>query len=160
MMSPTDALHSLEGEVLAQGENMTLEQVNEALSAVSGDLLYLRLGIELGSANEVTLTVKSNGEKDLTAFTYNAQEGVISGRNPNKTKEAKGLVVSGPLEVRDGKLTMEVYVDRSLVEGFFNDSKSISIRSYADFDSQNVSLEADGDITVTELYVAEMKSIY
>ena len=51
-------------------------------------------------------------------------------------------------------------MDRSLVEGFFNDSKSVSIRSYADFDSQSVSLEADGEITVTELYVAEMKSIY
>ena len=160
MMSPTDALHSLEGEVLAQGKNLTLTQANEALAGVSGDLLYLRLGIEMGSANEVTLNVKSNGDRDLTAFVYNLQEGTISGKNPNKTKEAKGLVVSGPLEAKDGKLTMEVYVDRSLVEGFFNDSKSISIRSYADFDSQSVSLEADGDISVTELYVAEMKSIY
>ena len=160
MMSPTDALHDLEGAVLAQGENMTLDQANEALAGVSGDLLYLRLAVELGSANEVTLTVKSNGDRDLTAFVYNVQDATISGKNPNKTKEAKGLVVSGPLEARDGKLTMEVYVDRSLVEGFFNDSKSISIRSYADFDSQSVSLEADGDISVTELYVAEMKSIY
>ena len=160
MMSPADALHSLEGEVLAQGENLTLEQANKALSAVSGDLLYLRLGIALGSANEVTLTVKSNGGRDLTAFVYNVQDAAVSGKNPNKTKEAKGLVVSGPLEVRDGKLTMEVYVDRSLVEGFFNDCKSISIRSYADFDSQGVGLEADGAITVTELYVTEMKSIY
>ncbi|MBD5150039.1 MAG: hypothetical protein HDT18_06625 [Oscillibacter sp.] len=160
MMSPIDALHSLEGDVLAQGESMTLAQANEALAGVSGDLLYLRLAVDLGNANEVTLNVKSNGDRDLTAFSCNVAEGTLSGRNPNKTKEAKGLVVSGPLEVRDGKLTMEVYVDRSLVEGFFNDSKSVSIRSYADFDSQSVSLEADGEITVTELYVAEMKSIY
>jgi len=160
MMSPTDALHSLEGDVLAQGENMTLAQANEALSAVSGDLLYLRLAVDMGSANEVTLNVKSNGDRDLTAFVYNAQDGTISGKNPNKTKEAKGLLVSGPLAAEDGKLTLEVYIDRSLVEGFFNDSKSISMRSYADPASQGVSLEADGEITVTELYAAEMKSIY
>jgi len=159
-MSPTDALHSLEGAVLAQGGDMTLAQANEALTAVSGDLLYLRLAIDMGSANEVTLNVKSNGDRDLTAFIYNAQDGTISGKNPNKTKEAKGLVVSGPLAAEDGKLTMEVYIDRSLVEGFFNDSKSISMRSYADPASQSVSLEADGEITVTELYAAEMKSIY
>lgn len=34
---------------------------------------------------------------------------------------------------------MEVYIDRSLVEGFFNDSKSISMRSYSAFDSQGLS---------------------
>lgn len=160
MMSPCEVLHKLEGDVLAEGTDMTLAQANEALSAVSGDLLYLRLAVDMGGASEVTLNVKSNGEKDLTAFIYNVQDGTISGKNPNKTKEAKKPFVSGPLEVRDGKLTMEVYIDRSLVEGFFNDSKSISMRSYAAFDSQGISLKADGEITVIELYAAEMWSIY
>lgn len=160
MMSPCGALHNLEGAVLAQGENLILEEANETLRAVSGDLLYLRLVIDMGSANEVTLNVKSNGGKDLTAFIYNAQEGIISGKNPNKTKEAKKPVVSGPLEIKDGKLKMEVYIDRSLVETFFNDTKSISIRSYAAFESQGISLEADGEIVVSELYAAEMRSIY
>ena len=89
-----------------------------------------------------------------------AEEGTISGKNPNKAKEAKKPFVSGPLEVGDGELTIEVYIDRSLVEGFFNDSKSISMRSYSDFESQGLSLEADGEIMVEELYVAEVNSIY
>ncbi|MCI9433552.1 MAG: hypothetical protein HFF70_14350, partial [Oscillospiraceae bacterium] len=160
MMSPTDVLHELEGAVLAEGTGLTLEQANQKLSEVSGDLLYLRAAVDMGDSNEVTLNVKSNGDKDLTAFICNAQEGTISGKNPNKTKEAKKPFVSGPLEVRDGKLIMEVYIDRSLVEGFFNDSKSISMRSYSDFESQGLSLEADGEIMVEELYVAEMNSIY
>ena len=122
--------------------------------------MYLRLAIDIGSADEVTLNVKSNGEKDLTAFIYNAQDGTISGKNPNKTKEAKKPFVSGPLGVKDGKLAMEVYIDRSLVETFFNDTKSISVRSYSAFESQGISLEADGEITVSELYAAEMRSIY
>ena len=160
MMSPADALHELEGAVLTEGTGLTLEQANQMLSEVSGDLLYLRAAVDMGDSNEITLNVKSNGDRDLTAFIYNAQEGTISGKNPNKTKEAKKPFVSGPLEVRDGKLIMEVYIDRSLVEGFFNDSKSISMRSYSGFESQGLSLEADGEITVEELYVAEMNSIY
>lgn len=160
MMSPSDALHGLEGQVLAQGTDLTLEQANQALSEVSGDLLYLRAVIDMGDAGEVTLNVKSGGARDLTAFIYSAQDGTISGRNPNKTKEAKKPFVSGPLESRDGKLTAEIYIDRSLVEGFFNDSKSISMRSYSAFDSQGISLEADGAVTVEELYVARMHSIY
>ena len=131
MMSPADALHELEGAVLAEGTGLTLEQANQMLSEVSGDLLYLRAAVDMGDSNEITLNVKSNGDRDLTAFIYNAQEGTISGKNPNKTKEAKKPFVSGPLEVRAGKLTMDVYIDRSLVEGFFNDSKSISMRSYS-----------------------------
>ena len=160
MMSPADALHELEGAVLTEGTGLTLEQANQMLSEVSGDLLYLRAAVDMGDSNEITLNVKSNGDRDLTAFIYNAQEGTISGKNPNKTKEAKKPFVSGPLKVRDGKLIMEVYIDRSLVEGFFNDSKSISMRSYSGFESQGLSLEADGEITVEELYVAEMNSIY
>ena len=160
MMSPSDALHGLEGQVLAQGTDLTLEQANQALSEVSGDLLYLRAVSGMGDAGEVTLNVKSGGARDLTAFIYSAQDGTISGRNPNKTKEAKKPFVSGPLESRDGKLTAEIYIDRSLVEGFFNDSKSISMRSYSAFDSQGISLEADGAVTVEELYVARMHSIY
>ena len=97
MMSPTDALHELEGAVLAEGTGLTLEQANQMLSEVSGDLLYLRAAVDMGDSNEVTLNVKSNGDRDLTAFICNAQEGTISGKNPNKTKEAKKPFVSGPL---------------------------------------------------------------
>ena len=64
------------------------------------------------------------------------------------------------LWMKSGTSGRAVYIDRSLVEGFFNDSKSISMRSYSAFESQGLSLEADGEITVEELYVAEMNSIY
>ena len=55
---------------------------------------------------------------------------------------------------------MEIYIDRSLVEAFFNDTKSISMRSYAAYDAQKVELFADGDVVLDDLYIAKMKSIY
>jgi sucrose-6-phosphate hydrolase SacC (GH32 family) len=51
-------------------------------------------------------------------------------------------------------------VDRSLVEAFFNEEKSISIRSYSDYDAQGISLFAEGDVVVRELHVVRMESIY
>ena len=45
MMRPCDAIHKLEGDVLAEGTDMTLSQANEALPAVSSGLLYLRLAV-------------------------------------------------------------------------------------------------------------------
>lgn len=181
MMAPIDALHTLEGAPivnLGQSDaeqtadeilqkqlsealgSASLEEANAALAQVDEDMLYLRLSVELNGAQEVSLHVKSGGEKDDTVFTYSAADGTISATTRNRGKAAKTGFVSGPLEVKDGVVTMEVYIDRSLVEAYFNDTKSISVRSYADFASRSIFLEADGDVTVVSLYAASMKSIY
>ena len=56
---------------------------------------------------------------------------------------------------------MEIYIDRSLVEGFFNDYKAISIRAYPEQrDSKAIELFATGEVRILELYVASMSSIF
>ena len=44
-----------------------------------------------------------------------------------------------------------ILYERVAFAGFFNDSKPISMRSYSDFESQGLSLGADGKIMVEEL---------
>lgn len=57
--------------------------------------------------------------------------------------------------------TSEIYVDRSLVEAFFNDYKAISIRAYTEEpDSRGISLSAEGSVAIESLYVATMGSIF
>lgn len=159
-MAPIEALQTLEGEVLAQGNDLTLDQGNELLAGVSGDLLHLRITADISQASSFKINVKSNGDKDLTVFSYDAEAGEIGGKTRNKGKECKQAFVHGPLALEDGILTADIYIDRSLVEAFFNESRAISIRSYAEFDSQAISLEAEGEVIVTELYAAQMTSIY
>lgn len=56
---------------------------------------------------------------------------------------------------------MEIYIDRSLVEGFFNNYKALSIRAYTEEpDSHGIDLFATGNVTVDSLYVASMGSIF
>ena len=56
---------------------------------------------------------------------------------------------------------MDIYVDRSLVEAFFNEYKSISIRSYTEEpDSQGIELFSNGNVVIESLYVAPMGSIF
>ena len=58
-------------------------------------------------------------------------------------------------------VSVEIYLDRSLVEAFFEESKAISIRAYPeDRDSRAISLFADGDVTIVSIYVATMTSIF
>ena len=86
---------------------------------------------------------------------------IIYGRTENKGEGAKAASVSGALPNENGKITMEIYIDRSLVEGFFNDYKAISIRAYTDEpDSHGIDLFATGSVTIESLYVAAMGSIF
>ena len=59
-------------------------------------------------------------------------------------------------------LVMEFYLDRSLIEAFFDDTKAVTARVYpTDETSLGILLYAEGgDIEVVSLRVAEMKSIY
>ena len=85
----------------------------------------------------------------------------IHGRTENKGEGAKAASVSGALPNEDGTITMEFYIDRSLVEGFFNSYKAISIWAYTEGpDSHGIDLFATGGVTIKSLYVATMGSIF
>ena len=153
-------MHTLERDVLAEGKNLTLEQANEKLGSVKGDLLYIRAVLAPENAEAFGIELKTGGDQDRSWYSYNLKEGKITGDTKNKGSEASTNHVSGDFSLEDGKLSMEIYVDRSLVEAYFNDEKSISMRVYSEFGSQGVQLFADGDVNVDELYVAEMNGIY
>lgn len=159
-IAPIDALHKLEGEVLAEGEHLTLEEANSELGRVSGDLLYVRAEISPENSAKFGIRIKKGGARDESSFTYDVEYAEIICDTKNKGSVASSNHMTGALELRDGKLTMEIYIDRSLVEAFFNDSKAISLRSYSEYDSQGMEFFADGEIMVESLYVAEMKSIF
>ncbi|MCM1088868.1 MAG: GH32 C-terminal domain-containing protein [Muribaculaceae bacterium] len=159
-MSPIDALHTLEGSVLADEENLAIEQANDILDGVKGDLLYIKAVLTPEDAQEFGIQLKTDENGDTTSYTYRIEDTTISGDTRNKGSAASTSHVLGTLSLQDGKLSMEIYIDRSLVEAFFNEEKSISIRSYSAYDSQGIQLFADGNVTVDSLYIATMQSIY
>lgn len=160
MISPIDTLHTLEGETLVDDTNLTLDEANKLLSSVSGDMLYINAVISANDAEEFGISVKKGGDRDCTTFNYITGSNTITGETKNKGDAASANYVSGNLELSDGKLYIEIYIDRSLVEAFFNSSKSISMRAYTDNPlSQGIEMFADGDVTIDELYVSTMNAI-
>lgn len=161
MIAPIEALHSLEESVLIEETNLTLEEANAALSAVDEDMLYLRLVADVHDASEFGIRMKQGGKWDCTTYRYDIAGETIYGKTENKGEGAKANSVSGLLPNEDGKITMEIYIDRSLVEGFFNSYKALSIRAYTEEpDSHGIDLFASGDVTIESLYVASMGSIF
>ena len=161
MTAPVEALNALEEKVLVNETGLTLEQANEKLSQVSGDMLHIKLTVDVSKASEFGINMKKGGKWDCTSYRYDVAGETISGSTENRGEGCKVKTVSGWLPTEDVKLTMDIYVDRSLVEGFFNEFKAISIRAYVeDPASQAIDLFANGDVTVESLYVAAMGSIF
>lgn len=161
MMAPIEALHELEEETLVDLKNVSVEEANKALAQVDEDMLYIRFTASVADGARLDLNLKQGGKWDCTTLTYDSAAGTISGHTENKGEGCKLATVNGPFTVEDGKLTMEVYIDRSLVEGFFNDYKSISIRAYTDDPaSHGIDIATTGTVSVDELYVARMGSIF
>ncbi len=160
-IAPIETLHELEEEVLIDETGLTLEAANQALSAVDEDMLYIRLVADVSGAEEFGINMKQGGKWDCTTYRYDVAGGTIYGKTENKGEGAKASSVSGALPCEDGKLSMEIYIDRSLVEGFFNDDKAISIRAYTEEkDSHGINVFATGNVTIESLYVAAMGSIF
>ena len=158
----TDNLDAYATE-LVSGDNLTLDGANELLSDVDEDMLRIDVTIRNVSATAFGINVKSgNGGNDNTVYTYNVSSSTITGATLNRGSTCANSTTSGALALNsDGTLTMQIYIDRSLVEAFFNDTKALSIRSYADFDSTGISLFAEGDeVEIVSLSVSRMQSIY
>ncbi len=161
MMAPIEALHDLEKEVLIDEKNLTLEAANSLLANVDEDMLYIRLTADVNAASEFGINLKQGGKWDATTYTYDVSGETIKGHTENKGGGAGASTVSGALPKGDGRITMEIYVDRSLVEAVFNDYKAISIRAYTDDPASHaIDLFAEGSVSIESLYVASMGSIF
>ncbi|MBP5727786.1 MAG: GH32 C-terminal domain-containing protein, partial [Clostridia bacterium] len=157
---PDERVYGLLDEELLSMENTTLEEANTALSGIGGDLLYIEAVLSPADEQNFGLVCKAQGRRNHTTFTYYTAKGTMDGFTSNRAKDAKASVVEGAVPLKDGKLKMEIFIDRSLVEGFFNDDKAISVRSYADPSAQEIRLFADGEVKVEELRVCTVSSIY
>ncbi len=157
---PDERVYGLLDEELLHLENVTVDEANEALSQVGGDLLYIKAVLAPQDQQNFGLTCKAQGRRNYTSFTYYTAKQTMDGFTSNRAKDAKASVVEGEIALKDGRLTMEIFIDRSLVEGFFNDDKAISIRSYADPTAREIKLFADGDVQVLEIRVCTVSPIY
>lgn len=161
MIEPIEALHELEEDVLINETGLTLDAANAALATVDEDMLYIKLVADISNASEFGINLKQGGKWDCTTYRYDVAGETIYGKTENKGEGAKSNSVFGALPNEDGKIEMEIYIDRSLVEGFFNDYKAISIRAYTEEpDSHGIDLFAIGNLTIESLYVAAMGSIF
>ncbi|MET7930089.1 glycoside hydrolase family 32 protein [Streptomyces sp. NPDC005349] len=139
----------------------SVSDANAALASVKGDLLHIKLTMEAGSAGTLGLDVlRSPGDEERTRLFYDtaAQElGVDRTRSGSVSSTVPDLGIrKGQLALVDGKLSLDVFVDRSIIEAYANTHRSITTRAYPSrTDSFGLQLFGEGS-TVTSLSVWKM----
>ena len=126
-------------------ENQALSPNKNPLSDVSGELFHIQAEIEIGNAKELGFNIR--GEK----VQYNATE-----------KQLSCLGKSARLDAVDGKIKLEILVDRSSIEVFGNDGR-ISLSSCFLPDQENARLSvyaSDGGTNIVSMNVYELKSAW
>ncbi|MGC9381293.1 GH32 C-terminal domain-containing protein [Streptomyces sp. MH13] len=151
-----------DGEPLLDiGAPTSLTDANARLAGIKGDMLHIKLTMERGTADTFGLDVlRSPGDEERTRLFYDApagQLGVDRTRSGNNSSAEPGFGIhKGPLALSNGTLTLDVFLDRSMVEAYANNHKSITTRAYP-FRQDSLGLRLFGDgSTVKSMTVWKM----
>ena len=147
---PVEELQQLRtNHVHLDGRPLSPDTVSLAEEGVSGTMLELITTFEPGDADTVGLHVRA-GENEKTVIGYDAGVDSIFVDRTDAGTDAfhKDFPArdSAPLALREGRVKLHVFVDRSSVEVFANDgARVLTHRIFPDSTSDGVSLVATGD---------------
>jgi sucrose-6-phosphate hydrolase SacC (GH32 family) len=126
-------------------DNLALEPGKNPIEGISGELFDIRAEIEVGKAEEVGFTIR--GE----TVVYKV-----------KDKSLVSLGAAAPLEPVDGKITLQILVDRTSVETFGNAGRRLIANCFLpDLTDREIGLFATGGAAkVVSLRIHELKSAW
>ncbi|MYL21524.1 hypothetical protein GLW04_16590 [Halobacillus litoralis] len=164
-LKPIEELETLRGSQLVSMKNQSMEQANEQIEDVEGDLLEVVLEIDMKEADKAGLKVrqsKESGEETLLLYDQSEEHFAIdrndSSLNPDVSKGIQG----GELLLEDGNWNLHVYLDRSMVEAYANEQKSITSRVYpTSYDALGIELWSEGgEVEVVSMDVWELNGAF
>lgn len=113
-------------------QTTSVDAANEIIKNCSANLYNLKVKfINFTSDAKVVIKVrKSKNSEEFTLFSYNNEAKLIECSNLTNGNNSllSGGTSSGSLDASE--LEFNIFVDNSLVEAFFNNTKTISVRSY------------------------------
>jgi len=129
--------HEWTDETIEPGENL--------LAGIDGELFHIRAEFELGDADELGFSIRG------VPVTYNVEDGRLTCKRE-----------SASLKPVDGKIRLELIVDRVSIEIFANDGRVyMPMRALPDDDATGIEVFArGGDAKLTSLEVNELNSIW
>lgn len=130
---PVQEVEDAQREQLLNIENVPMKEANRKLDAVHGDTLQIQLTLDVSGTKHAGLKVfKAPDVKEETFILYNNETSELlvdrgrSSLNPSIEKGVQG----GHLDLEQNELTLNVLMDRSILEIYANEEASISTRVF------------------------------
>lgn len=164
MVGVTPNIENIAGKVLYSAKNITVEDANKQLADVKGDTIRVNITVKNKSASKFGVYVRqTEDKKERTLIYYDARKEKlgINTETASLKQNIKGNF-SGDFTVDNDLLKMEIYIDRSIIEGFFNNKKTVTARVYPTLkNADGIELFMEGGaVEIIEMTVQEMNSIY
>lgn len=155
-IKPIKELEKLDGQILLEGKNKSIEELNQELHKLKGNQFHLRMTTDADVVGIVTFG--SENEKEVY---YDKKKKRFSAREGSYNKEiGKYRSEIDDVVLQEDYYTLNYYLDHSMIEVYINDQKSITLRNYAESDCRWVQLNGDPNKRIKSFILWEMKSIY
>ncbi|WP_336101989.1 GH32 C-terminal domain-containing protein [Paenibacillus phytohabitans] len=163
---PIEELELLRRRQLILIEDKPLDEANNLLKDIKGDMLEIRVELEAGTCTQLGIKLRrSPGGEEETLLYYDRKEAaLIVDRNKSSLDPLADWdrgVQGGTLELDGENLKLQIYLDRSMVEAYANELKSLTTRVYPSRkDALGIQIWGAGTLTVKSLEVWEMKPAF
>lgn len=155
-IKPIDEIYSLRHHKLLEINNVTVAEVNELLSRISGNMLYAELVTEADYIGISTVY----GNESLEVF-YDKVGNVFAAQDHSKASIMSKL--RGDIDkvnIGEEPTKLEYFLDHSMIEVYLNQKKSITLRNYTKVEYRNIKLTGNDQAVITSFILWEMQSIY
>ncbi|MBN3555715.1 GH32 C-terminal domain-containing protein [Fictibacillus nanhaiensis] len=162
---PIDELSSLRSELLLDLEHVNLTEANRGLAKIQSDSLEIELVLKLEEIEEAGIAVKMSPDREEETYLYYNTSRSILGVNREKTTlnplaRTKGIQ-EGKLEIQEDLLSLHLFLDKSMIEVYVNERKSLTTRSYpTKEDALGLEVRVLGRTSVVSLKVWSMNGAY
>lgn len=152
MKQPIKALEQLQGKAFVLKDKNIIPGLDKnPIKRINGDCFRIKGVFQLKTVSSFGFVLRANKSGDGTEIRYDATRNQLS-----------CLGATASLQPEDGKITMDILVDRSSIEIFANDGKVLLSKTFSPVeDSQDYILyNTGGELYIENLEVYPMNSIY
>lgn len=132
-IGPIEEVSSLRREELLSVDNATMEETNSKLAAIQGNQLEIELELDVSNTKHAGIKLLKHPEYlEETILFYNNETNTInidrgfSSLDPDIEKGIQG----GEIKLENNIVRLNIFIDRSIVEAYVNNEKSISTRVF------------------------------
>lgn len=153
---------ALEGDTLVHGRGLNLTQAQTLMGHVAGDALVIRATLSQASTAEFVVRHDPiSGERTSIRWEHETNELVCDMSRSSLNQNSSRDIYRAPLHALDREtLTLSIYVDRSIIEIYAGDYTVCSLRVYPTHVANRYQLLGNDTLTVDEIVVRRMKSIW